>query len=324
MRWITYSEALNEALREEMRRDRSVFLLGEDLGAYGGLFRVTKGLQEEFGKKRVLDTPISENSIVGFGVGSAVSGLRPVAEILYVDFMTLAMDQVVNQAAKYRYMTGNQVHVPLVIRTQGGTGRRNAAQHSQSLESWFIHVPGLKVVMPSTPEDAKGLLKSAIRDDDPVLFIEHKNLYFKKGSVPDEEYTVPIGSARVMRAGGDVTLIATSWMVEKALAAADELSAEGIDVEVIDPRTLNPLDLETILCSIRKTRRAVVVHEACRTGGFGAELSSRVTEQVFDSLVAPVARVCGADVPVPYAAVLEKASIPQVDDIKESVTAVLS
>ena len=323
MRQITYAEALNEALREEMHRDKGVFLLGEDLGAYGGLFRVTKGLQEEFGKKRVLDTPISENSIVGFGVGSAVSGLTPVVEILYVDFMTLAMDQIVNQAAKYRYMAGNQVHVPLVIRTQGGTGRRNAAQHSQSLESWFINVPGLKVVMPSTPEDAKGLLKSAIRDEDPVLFIEHKNLYFKKGPVPDGEYTIPIGSARVMREGADITLIATSWMVEKALAAADELATRGIEAEVVDPRTLNPLDFETILDSVRKTRRAIVVHEACRTGGFGAEISSRITERAFDSLASPVVRVGGADVPVPYAAVLENASIPQVEDILNTVESLL-
>jgi pyruvate dehydrogenase E1 component beta subunit len=234
------------------------------------------------------------------------------------------MDQIVNQAAKYRYMTGNQVNVPLVIRTQGGTGRRNAAQHSQSLESWFIHVPGLKVVMPSTPEDAKGLLKSAIRDDDPVLFIEHKNLYFKRGIVPEGEYTTPIGSARVMREGSDITLVATSWMVEKALAAAAELSSEGINAEVIDPRTLKPLDLEMILDSVSKTGHAAVVHEACRTGGFGAELSSCIMENAFTRLKAPVARVCGVDVPIPYAAPLENASIPQANDIIKSIKTVLS
>jgi pyruvate/2-oxoglutarate/acetoin dehydrogenase E1 component len=315
MRQISYSEALNEALREEMKRDENVYVLGEDLGDYGGLFRVTKDLQKEFGKIRVLDTPISENGIIGFGVGSAITGLRPVAEILYIDFITLAMDQIVNQAAKYRYMTGNQYHVPMVIRTQGGTGRRNAAQHSQSLESWFIHVPGLKVVMPSNPEDAKGLLKTAIRDDDPVLFIEHKNLYFKRGPVPEGEYTVPIGKARVIREGTDVTIIATSWMVEKAIQAADQLEKEGVSLEIIDPRSLQPLDVATIGNSVKKTHRALVVHEACTVGGFGAEVASKIMETQFNSLEAPVGRVGGAFVPIPYSAPLENASIPQLENI---------
>lgn len=324
LRHITYSEALNEALREEMEKDDNVYVLGEDLGDYGGLFRVTKGLQDEFGKIRVLDTPICENSIIGLGVGSAVAGLRPVAEILYVDFMTLGMDQVVNQAAKYRYMTGNQVHVPLVIRTQGGTGRRNAAQHSQSLESWFIHTPGLKVVMPSNPADAKGLLKSSIRDNDPVIFIEHKNLYFKRGPVPEDEYLVPIGKASLIKEGSDVTIIATSWMVEKSLQAARQLQEENISAEVIDPRTLKPLDIEVITGSVKKTKRAVIVHEACKTGGFGAEVASRIMECAFKDLEAPVFRVGGADVPVPYSAPLENASIPQVDEIKNAVKSVIS
>jgi pyruvate/2-oxoglutarate/acetoin dehydrogenase E1 component len=316
---VTYSEALNEALREEMDRDEDVFVVGEDLGDYGGLFRVTKGLQQEFGKLRVVDTPISENGIIGFGVGSAIVGLRPVAEILYIDFMTLAMDQVVNQAAKYRYMTGNRAHVPLVIRTQGGTGRRNAAQHSQSLESWFVHVPGLKVLMPSNPADAKGLLKSAIRDNDPVLFIEHKNLYFKRGKVADGEHLVPIGRAATVREGRDVTLVATSWMVERSMTAAEDMQCEGISVEVIDPRTLKPLDVDAIVDSVRKTKRAVIVHEACKMAGYGAELASCIMEEAFDHLSAPVIRVGGADVPIPYAEPLENASIPQVQDIVQAV-----
>ncbi|KPJ86640.1 MAG: hypothetical protein AMS17_11545 [Spirochaetes bacterium DG_61] len=324
MRQMSYSEALNEALREEMQRDENVYLLGEDLGDYGGLFRVTKDLQKEFGKMRVVDTPISESGIIGFGVGSAITGLRPVAEILYIDFITLAMDQVVNQAAKYRYMTGNQVHVPLVIRTQGGTGRRNAAQHSQSLESWFVHVPGLKVVMPSNPEDAKGLLKTAIRDDDPVLFIEHKNLYFKRGPVPEGEYMIPIGKATVFKEGKDVTIIATSWMMEKTIQAADQLEKEGISVEIIDPRTLQPLDIETIDSSVDKTGCVVIVHEACTTGGFGAEVASRIMETHFASLKAPIERVGGAFVPIPYSAPLENASIPQIENIMSAVKRVFS
>jgi pyruvate/2-oxoglutarate/acetoin dehydrogenase E1 component len=324
MRQMSYSEALNEALREEMQRDENVYLLGEDLGDYGGLFRVTKDLQKEFGKMRVVDTPISESGIIGFGVGSAITGLRPVTEILYIDFITLAMDQVVNQAAKYRYMTGNQVHVPLVIRTQGGTGRRNAAQHSQSLESWFVHVPGLKVVMPSNPEDAKGLLKTAIRDDDPVLFIEHKNLYFKRGPVPEGEYMIPIGKATVFKEGKDVTIIATSWMMEKTIQAADQLEKEGISVEIIDPRTLQPLDIETIDSSVDKTGCVVIVHEACTTGGFGAEVASRIMETHFASLKAPIERVGGAFVPIPYSAPLENASIPQTENIMSAVKRVFS
>jgi len=320
---ISYSNALNEALKEEMSRDNNVLQIGEDLGDYGGLFRVTKGHQKEFGKLRVLDTPIAENSIVGLALGAALLGLRPVVEILYIDFITLAMDQIVNQAAKVRYMTGNQFHAPMVIRTQGGTGRRNAAQHSQSLETWFTHVPGLKVVMPSDPADAKGLLKSAVREDDPVIFIEHKNLYFKRGPVPEEEYTIPIGKAEIKREGKDVTIIAYSWMVEKAKQAAAELEEKGISTEIVDLRTLIPLDIELIVQSVQKTGRVVIVHEAVKTSGFGAEIACSIYEHVSEGLKAPIRRVCGVGVPIPYSASLEDASIPQVKNIVDAVQEVL-
>lgn len=324
MREITYAQALNEALREEMERDPHVFVLGEDVGRHGGVFTVTKGLIDQFGSERVRNTPISECAIVGAALGAAVVGCRPVAEIMYVDFMTIAMEMIVNQAAKIRYMFGGKAKVPMVVRTQGGGGRGNAAQHSQSLEAWFAHVPGLKVVMPATPYDAKGLLKSAIRDDNPVIFLENKNLYFRKGPVPEGEYTIPLGVADIKRPGSDVTVVATSRMVGEALAAAEVLAESGIDVEVIDPRTVAPLDMGTIVGSVKKTNRAVIVHEACRTCGIGAEIGMRIMEEAFDYLDAPVKRVAAVDVPVPYNRILEDAALPNVEDIISGVREVLA
>ncbi len=315
VRQLRYREALNEALHEEMARDPSVCVLGEDVGRYGGPFQVTRGLFDRYGEKRVRDTPISEEGFVGIAVGAAMTGLRPVAEILYIDFSTLAMDQIVNQAAKARYMFGGKARVPLVIRTQGGGGRGNAAQHSQSLEMWYVHVPGLVVVQPATPYDAKGLLKSAIRDDNPVIFIEHKLLYNTTGPVPDEEYLIPIGIADVKRPGNDVTIVATSRMVLFALKAAEELARQGIEAEVIDPRTLKPLDVDTIVRSVEKTGRLVVVNEGHLTGGFTAEVAARVQREAFDWLDAPIMQVATEDVPLPYNGRLELEAIPNEQDI---------
>jgi 2-oxoisovalerate dehydrogenase E1 component len=320
-RHIQVRQALNEALHEEMARDPSVCALGEDIGSYGGPFKIMEGLYERFGSKRVRDTPISEAGFSGIAVGAAMTGLRPVVELLYVDFATLAMDQIVNQAAKARYMFGGKARVPLVIRAQGGGGRGNAAQHSQCLEMWFVHTPGLVVVQPSTPYDAKGLLKSAIRDDNPVIFLEHKLLYNTTGPVPEEEYLVPIGVADVKRAGDDVTIVATSRMVLFALNAAQELARQGIEAEVIDPRTLKPLDVETIVHSVQKTGRLVVVNEGHLTGGFTAEVAARVQREAFDWLDAPIVQVATEDVPLPYAGPLELEAIPNEQDI---VTAVQS
>jgi pyruvate/2-oxoglutarate/acetoin dehydrogenase E1 component len=322
-RELTYREALNEALHEEMARDPAVCILGEDIGPYGSPFQITRGLYELFGEKRVRDTPISEAGFCGLAVGAAMTGLRPVVEVLYVDFVTLAMDQIVNQAAKARYMFGGKARVPLVIRTQGGGGRGNAAQHSQSLEMWFVHVPGLIVIQPSTPYDAKGLLKSAIRDDNPVIFLEHKLLYNATGPVPDEAYLVPIGVADVKRSGGDVTIVATSRMVPFALNAARELAAQGTEAEVIDPRTLKPLDIEAIVRSVRKTGRLVVVNEGHLTGGFTAEVAARVQREAFDWLDAPIMQVATEDVPLPYAGPLELEAIPSEQDITRAVLEVL-
>ncbi len=320
----TYAQALNEALKEEMKRDETILLLGEDIGLQGGAFGATRGLLKEFGPGRVRNTPISELLIVGAAVGAALDGCRPIVEIMYIDFSTLAMDQIVNQAAKMRYMTGGKLKVPLVIRTQGGGGRGSAAQHSQSLEAWFAHIPGLKVVMPSTPYDAKGLLKTAIRDDNPVIFIEHKLLYPLKGIVPDSEYNIPLGKAEVKREGKDVTIIATSLMVHKALSAAKNLKEEGIDAEVIDPRSLVPLDKETLLNSVKKTGKAVVVHEACKRCGIGAEIASFIMEEAFDFLDAPIVRVAGANTPIPYNMALERLARPDVEDIGSAVKKLLS
>jgi pyruvate/2-oxoglutarate/acetoin dehydrogenase E1 component len=311
---MMYRDALRAALQEEMARDSRVFVIGEEVGRYGGAYAVTKGLFDQFGAERLVDAPISEASTVGLGVGAAITGLRPVVELMYVDFVALAMDQIANQMAKVRYMTGGQVTVPMVLRTQGGTGRSAGAQHSQSLESWLAHVPGLRVVMPATPADAKGLLKTAIRSDDPVVFIEHKALYAMKGEVPDGEHLVPFGAAHTVRPGKDLTVVTYSRMVHVAVEAAQQLSSEGIEAEVIDLRTLNPLDMDTVLSSVRRTRRALVLNEAHRTAGFCSELAARISEELFDLLEAPVARVAAKDVPVP-ATLLEKLSIPGAEDV---------
>ena len=315
MREITIVEALREALAEEMSRDPTVFLMGEDIGRANGVFNVTAGLQDEFGKERVIDTPISEAGFTGMGIGAALTGMRPVVEILFCDFMTLAMDQIVNQAAKLHYMTGGQAKVPLVIRTLMGAGRGAAAQHSQSLHAWVAHIPGLKVVMPSTPYDAKGLLKSAIRDDNPVIFFEDKMSYQVKGLVPVGEYTIPLGVADVKRVGTDVTFVATSSMVQVALAAAEVLAQEGISAEVVDPRTLKPLDKETILESVKKTGRAVIIDEGHLSYGVTAEIAAIIADEAFDYLDAPVKRLGAMDVPVPMAPVLEQATVPNVDQL---------
>jgi pyruvate/2-oxoglutarate/acetoin dehydrogenase E1 component len=323
VRQLQYREALNQALHEEMARDSSVCVLGEDVGRYGGPFQVTRGLFEKYGEKRVRDTPISEEGFSGIAVGAAMTGLRPVVEILYIDFSTLAMDQIVNQAAKAHYMFGGKARVPIVVRTQGGGGRGNAAQHSQSLEMWYVHTPGLIVIQPSTPYDAKGLLKSAIRDDNPVIFIEHKLLYNTTGPVPDEEYLVPIGVADVKRPGDDVTIVATSRMVLFALQAAEELAQQGIEAEVIDPRTLKPLDMDTIVRSVEKTGRLVVVNEGHLTGGFTAEVAARVQREAFDWLDAPIMQVATEDVPLPYNGRLELEAIPSQQDIINAVLEVV-
>lgn len=323
MKNISFRDALREAMQEEMLRDEMVFVAGEDVEVMGGAFGVTKGLVEQFGKRRVRNTPISEVAIVGCAVGAAATGLRPVVEIMIMDFITVCMDQIVNQAAKMRYMFGGKIKLPLVIRTSSGAGFASAAQHSQSLEAWFTHVPGLKVVLPSTPYDAKGLLKSAIRDDNPVLFIESKALYRFRGEVPEEEYTLPFGVAEVKREGQDVTVVTYAQMVHTALAAAQKLEAQGISLEVIDLRTLSPLDKEAILRSVEKTGRLVILHEACKTGGFGAEVAALVAEEGFDSLDAPIKRVAAPDIPVPYTTPLEKFYIPNEGNLIEAVREII-
>lgn len=325
MRELTYAEAIREALRQEMARDDSVFLLGEDVGTYGGAFGVSYGLIDEFGEERVRDTPISEAGIMGAATGAALVGMRPVAEIMFMDFTTIAMDQLVNQAAKLRFMFGGKAKVPLVLRTPAGSGTGAAAHHSQSFEAWFIHVPGLKVVMPSTPYDVKGLLLASIRDDNPVVFVEHKLLYKTRGPVPEEEYTIPLGVADVKRPGKDVTIVATSIMIPRALEAAEALAEEGIDAEVVDPRTLKPFDAETVVTSVMKTGKVLIVHEACKTGGVGAEIASRIMEsEAFDYLEAPITRLAGLDIPVPYNRTLERHRVPQVEDILAAVKALIA
>ncbi len=324
MREITYREAVVEALDEEMARDESVFLLGEDIAEFGGSYKTTVGLLDKYGRERVRNTPIAEQGIVGAAVGAALMGLRPVAELMYIDFSGVAMDQIVNQAAKIRYMFGGKARTALVIRTQGGAGRSSAAQHAQSLEAWFVHVPGLKVVMPSTARDAKGLLKSAIRDDDPVIFIEHKLLYLEKGPVPEEDYTIPLGTAEVKREGRDLTIVATSSMVGKSLAAAETLEREGISCEVVDPRTLFPLDTETILASVRKTGRLLITHEAVRRCGWGSEVAALAAKEAFDYLDAPIERVCGRETPVPFSPKLENYVIPDKEDVAAAARGMLT
>lgn len=315
VREITYAEAIAEALRTEMRLDPRVFVMGEDVGAFGGLFGGTKGLLQEFGPERVRDTPISEAALIGAGVGAALTGMRPMVEIQFMDFTACAMDQIVNQAAKIRFMLGGKANVPLVIRTPYGAGLKLASQHSQSLEAWFVHTPGLLVAMPSTPADAKGLLVTALRDPNPVIFLEHKLLYPTRGPVPEEQYTIPFGSADVKRSGGDVTIVATGLMVGRAMAAAEILATEGIDAEVVDPRTLVPLDKATIIASVKKTGRLVVAHEAIKRGGFGGEIAAIIAEEAFDYLDAPIKRVAGRNVPIAFNEVLERKAVPDVEEI---------
>jgi pyruvate dehydrogenase E1 component beta subunit len=322
---MTYLEAIREALRDEMNRDPNVFLLGEDIGIHGGAFTVTKGLIEEFGPARIRDTPISEGAIVGAAVGAAMNGLRPVAEIMFVDWITLAMDQIVNQAAKVSYMFSGQYKAPLVVRAPsgGGGGKGIAAQHSQCFEAWFAHVPGLKVVVPATPSDAKGLLKTAIRDDNPVLFLEQKALYNLRGEVPDEDYVIPFGQARIVREGRDVTLVTIGALLHEALKAVERLEAEGVDVEVIDLRTAKPLDTLTVISSVKKTNRLVVAHEAVKTFGVGAEIAAMIAEEALDYLDGPIGRVGARDVPVAYNDNEEARILPQSLEIEQKIRALL-
>ena len=305
MKETTVLEAIREAIAEEMERDSNVFMIGEDIGQFGGALGQTKGLFERIGDERILDTPISEAAIVGAAVGASMLGMRPIADIMFTDFSTLAMDQIINQAAKARFMSGGKVSVPMVIKMQSGAGRGKAAQHSQSFEAIYSHIPGLKVVMPSTPYDAKGLFKSAIRDNDPVVYMEHGSLYGIKGQLPEEDYTVPMGVGDIKREGKDISIITYSYMVHKALGAAEILEADGIDAEVVDLRTLRPMDTEIITASVKKTHRAVVFHEACVTGGIGGEIVAKIADNVFDYIDAPIKRVGIPDVPIPYAKSLE-------------------
>ena len=317
---MTYREALNLALREEMRRDPRVFLIGEEIGLYDGAYKVTQGLLKEFGERRVVDTPICESGFTGVAVGAAMLGLRPVVEMMTFNFAILALDQIVNSAAKLYYMSGGQYNIPMVIRGPGGPAHQLAAQHSQSMEVYFYHVPGLKVVRPSTPRDAKGLLKSAIRDDNPVIFIEAETLYGIKGEVPDDpEFTIPLGKAEIRREGTDVTVFAYMGMMYRALEVAEELAKEGISCEVVDPRTLRPMDNETMIGSVRKTHRAVVVEAGAGFAGMGSEISAFVTENAFDDLDAPVERVTGANAPMPYAKNLEQAKTPSKEKIMAAI-----
>jgi len=318
-----YRQALNEALREEMARDESIVLLGEDVASNGGSFKVTRDLVDQFGPSRVLDTPICESTIAGAACGAAMLGLRPVIEIQFIDFSTLSFDMTVNQMAKFKLMTGGQAPVPIVVRTQGGVGRGAGAQHSQSLEAWYTHIPGLKVVMPATAYDAKGLLKSAIRDDDPVVFIEHKMLYSQKDQVPDEEYLVPLGEADIKRQGDHLTIFATSRMVSRAMEAAGRLAQQGIECEILDPRTLVPLDRQAIASSVKKTSRLLIVQEAYRRSGFGCEVASWAGEVLFDDLDGPVKILAGMNSPIPFNTDLEQMCIPSIQQIVDTVTAML-
>ncbi|MEH7250758.1 alpha-ketoacid dehydrogenase subunit beta [Neobacillus niacini] len=316
---IRYNKAINDALREEMQKDATVFIAGEDVGNAGGSFGITRGLINEFGPARVIDTPISESAIVGMAVGASSTGMRPIIEIMFMDFIAVCFDQIINQAAKMRYMSGGQMTLPLVIRTQGGAGVNAGPQHSQSLEALLFHIPGIKVVMPSNPYDAKGLLKASIRDNNPVVFIENKALYGMKGEVPEEEYTIPIGQAKIVKEGKDVTIVALGQMVNKALAAVKTLENNGISPEIIDPRTISPLDTDTIKQSVKKTGRLIIVHEAVKIGGVGAEIAAMVQEEVFDYLDAPIQRVAAPFTPVPYSIPLENYYLPNENDIIHAV-----
>ncbi|HEY61770.1 MAG: alpha-ketoacid dehydrogenase subunit beta [Anaerolineales bacterium] len=320
----TIREAINEALHEEMARDDRVFLMGEDIGVAGGVFKVTAGLLDAYGPERVIDTPISEAGIVGLAVGAAMTGRRPIVEIMFSDFTTLASDQIVNQAAKLRYMTAGQCTIPMVIRTAMGAGRRAAAQHSQSLHAWFAHIPGIKVVMPSTPEDAKGLLKSAIRDDNPVMFLEDKMMYNQSGPIPDGDYTIEIGKARIHRSGDAATIICTSSMLYPSFDAADRLAKDGFEIEIIDPRTIKPLDEETLIESAKKTGKVLVVDEGYQSFGVTAEIAARVMEGAFDYLEEPIKRLGAADVPVPFAPNLEDLTIPSAEQIYSTIKGMIA
>ena len=325
MRTLTYRDALREAMREEMLRDERVYILGEDIAGYGGTYSVTKGLYEEFGEKRVKDTPLAEEIIIGTAIGSALAGLRPCAELMTMNFSLLASDQIVNSAAKFHYMFGGQPRIPMVIRMPGGGGAQRGAQHSQFFESWYAHIPGLKVVMPATPYDAKGMLKTAIRDDDPVLFVEHELLYSVKGEVPDEgvEYTIPLNRGIVRREGRDVTIVTWSRMVHISLQAAEELAKKGIEAEVIDMRSIRPIDLDLILDSVRKTNRVVVAEEGWKYYGTGQGITSLIYEYAFDHLDAPIGLVTGKDVPMPYSKVLERAALPSRAEVIAAVEAIV-
>ena len=314
MKTMTLAGAIAEAQAEEMERDERVFVLGEDVGKMGGAFYATEGLFQRFGPDRIIDMPISEAAIVGAAIGAALAGMRPVAEVQYIEFLDY-MDPLINHVAKFHYMSRGQVHLPMVIRLPNGGKLGNAAPHSQYLEAWFMHTPGLRVVMPSNPADAKGLLKTAIRDDNPVVFIEDKLLYFRASQVPDGDVTIPFGKGSVVRPGSDLTVVAIGWTVTCARAAAAQLEKKGIDIEVVDPRTLNPLDMQTIVASVKKTGHVIVAHQACRTCGVGAELSARITEEAFDYLDTPVVRVAGLDSPVPYNINQEKLACPDEEDI---------
>lgn len=324
MREILFREAIDEALKQNLQMDDRVFLMGEDIGYYGGVFQATAGLLKEFGEDRIMDTPISESAIVGGGIGAAINGLKPVVEVMNIDFTLVCMDQIANQAAKMRYMFGGQIKIPLVIRTTSGAGRGAAAHHSQSLHALFMHIPGLKIAIPSTPYDAKGLLNTAIQDDNPVVFIEDKMLYNTKGHVPEEYYTVPFGQASMRREGRDASVVATFRMVQKALNVAEELSQNGVDLEVIDPRTISPLDKETIIESVKKTGRLITVDEGNKTNGFGSEIAAIVAEEAIEYLDAPIIRVAAPMVTVPYGPTLEKFYIPDENNIKEAVEQVMA
>jgi len=318
MREISYMEALREAIRQAMEKDDRVFVIGEDIGVYGGAFGVTAGLIDQFGLKRIIDTPISEAGIAGACIGAAVTGMHPIGEIQFSDFVVISMEQLVMQGAKMRFMFGGKAQLPFVIRLAGGSGTGAAAQHSESLENWFVHVPGLKVVMPATPYDAKGLLLSSIEDNNPVMFFEHKLLYKTKGEVPEEMYTIPLGQSHVVREGKDLTVVATSIMVSRAVEAAKQLSKEGIEMEIIDPRTLKPLDEKPIVQSVIKTGKVLIIHEAVKTGGFGGEIAAMIMEsEAFAYLDAPVRRLAGLDMPIPYNRTLEYHAVPQVENIVE-------
>jgi pyruvate/2-oxoglutarate/acetoin dehydrogenase E1 component len=319
MRELTYAQAINEALMQNLERDQRVFLLGEDIGKYGGIFQATAGLLDKFGPGRVIDTPISESGFVGAAIGAALTGMRPVVEIMFIDFTTVAMDMIVNQMAKIHYMFGGKGKIPLVLRTNIGAGRGAAAQHSQSFHAFFVHIPGLKVITPSTPYDAKGLMNTAIRDEDPVLFIEHKKLYAMKGEVPEEYYTLPFGKADLKKEGKDITIVATHAMVSRSLSVAEEFAKEGIEIEVVDPRTLRPLDKDSILGSVKKTGRLIVADEGPVTCGVSAEISAMVAEEAVEYLQAPILRVGSPDTPVPFSPPLEKIYIPDEEDVKEAV-----